>query len=138
MPAGKLKIMSIASYTVFPPRAGGQKFIVLFLEYLARQCSLVCVTVKTNAPENANGYKIYNILGNSPLRYINVFYFFPLRRIIRKERITHVMLEHPYYGWLGMLLKICCGVKLIVHSQNIEATRWKSLGKWVVENIVSL
>jgi glycosyltransferase involved in cell wall biosynthesis len=88
------------------------------------------VTVSTNKPENARGYRIFNILSNSPLRYINLFYFFTLRNIIRKEGITHVMLEHPYYGWLGMLLKTFCGVKLVVHSQNIETTRWKSLGKW--------
>ncbi len=40
------------------------------------------------------------------------------------------MLEHTYYGWLGILLKKFAGVKLIVHSHNIEATRWKNLGKW--------
>ncbi len=130
MPAGNLKIMSIASYTVFPARAGGQKFITLFYEYLAPQCDLISVTVRTNTPEHAKGYRIFNVLSNSPSRYINLFYFFKLRNIIRKEGITHVMLEHPYYGWLGVLLKTFCGVKLVVHSQNIETTRWKSLGKW--------
>jgi polysaccharide biosynthesis protein PslH len=29
-----------------------------------------------------------------------------------------------------MLLKKFCGVRLIVHSHNMEAARWRSLGKW--------
>jgi glycosyltransferase involved in cell wall biosynthesis len=44
--------------------------------------------------------------------------------------VTHLILEQPYYGWLGILLKKFTGVKLVIHSMNIETTRWKSLGKW--------
>lgn len=41
-----------------------------------------------------------------------------------------MLIEHPYYGWLGWMLKRFTGVKLIVHSHNIEGLRWKTLGKW--------
>ncbi len=40
------------------------------------------------------------------------------------------MLEHPYYGWLGYVLKRFLKVKLIIRSHNIEGLRFKSLGKW--------
>lgn len=130
MPAGKLKVLAIAPYTIFPARAGGQRFTVLFFEHIATLCDLICVTVQSNDPGYAKGYRVFNVLSNSPLRYINIFYFFRLRKIIRQEKINSVMLEHPYYGWLGLLLKWFCGVQLIIHSQNIESTRWKSLGKW--------
>jgi len=40
------------------------------------------------------------------------------------------MMEHPYYGWLGILLKRFLKVKLLIHSHNIEGLRFKSLGKW--------
>ncbi|HEX4375016.1 MAG TPA: glycosyltransferase family 4 protein, partial [Puia sp.] len=83
-----------------------------------------------NNPALANGYEALNILSNSKLRYINVFYFFLVRKIIKQKKATHVILEHPYYGWLGVLLKRFCNVKLIVHSHNIEGLRWKTLGKW--------
>ena len=32
-------------------------------------------------------------------------------------------------GWV-FLLKNFCGVRLVVHSHNMEGNRWKSLGKW--------
>jgi polysaccharide biosynthesis protein PslH len=126
----KLNLLSIVSYRVFPAKLGGQKGIALFNEYLARHCNLICVTVKDNDPQYAIGYKLLNVLSNSPLRYINLFYFFKLRKIIKQEQVTHLLLEHPYYGWLGMLLKGLTGVRLIIHSHNIETTRWQSLGKW--------
>jgi polysaccharide biosynthesis protein PslH len=125
-----MKVLSLVSYNIFPAKLGGQKGIALFNEYLSQQCDLVCVTVKSNEPKYAKSYKLYNILSNSASRYFNLFYFFSIRSIIKKEGITHLILEHPYFGWLGILLKWFAGVKLVVHSHNIENTRWKSLGKW--------
>lgn len=125
-----MKILSLVSYNIFPAKLGGQKGIALFNEYLAKETSLICVTVKSNEPHYTNSYEVRNILSNSAFRYINLLYFFTLSKIIRKEKITHLVLEHPYYGWLGILLKWFTKVKLVVHSHNIEHTRWKSLGKW--------
>ena len=66
-------------------------------------------------------YEVLNVLSNSKLRYINLFYFFTLRNIIRKKKITHFIIEHPYYGWLGFCSKWFCKIKLVVHSHNIES-----------------
>jgi glycosyltransferase involved in cell wall biosynthesis len=125
-----MKIISLVPYTIFPAKVGGQKGIALFTQYLAKECDLVMVTVKSNDPSFANGYKMYNCISNGAFRYINPFLFFTLRRIIKKEKATHLIIEHPYWGWLGILLKWFAGVRLAVHSHNIESTRWKSLGKW--------
>lgn len=125
-----VNVLSIVSYKFLPPDMGGQKGIAFFNRYLAKLIKLNCVTVKDNTKLSAEGYSIKNILSNSSSRYINLFYFFTLRRIIREEKITHLIIEHPYYGWLGVLLKWFCKVKLIVHSHNIEALRFKSVGKW--------
>jgi glycosyltransferase involved in cell wall biosynthesis len=76
------------------------------------------------------GYEVFQILSPSVLRYINLLYFFSLRSIIRQKQVKHVIIEHPYYGWLGILLQQLCSVKLIVHSHNIETMRFKELGKW--------
>lgn len=124
------KILSLVPYNIFPANFGGQRAIALFNEYLAKECDIVCVTVKSNEPQYAKGYTLLNILSGSPFRYINPFYFFTLRKIIRQHQITHVILEHPYFGWLGMLLKKLTGIKLVIRSHNIESMRWKSLGKW--------
>ena len=109
---------------------GGQKGIALFNRYLGKHTNLRCVTIQANEITGAEGYPVQNILSNSPSRYINLFYFFSLRKIIRENKITHLVLEHPYFGWLGLLLKWFCKVKLIVHSHNIEALRFKTMGKW--------
>jgi|SRR5579862_1017995 len=123
-------ILSIVSYPFLPARSGGEKGVALFNKYFSLNCNLVCVTTRRNDPAAATGYEVKNILSDGKWRYVNIFYFYTLRKIIRERSVSHVMLEHPYYGWLGFLLKSFCGVKLIVHSHNIEGLRWKTLGKW--------
>lgn len=125
-----MKVLGLVSYNILPAKTGGQKDIALFYKYFSRQAPLCCVTTRSNQPDQAEGYEVLNILSDSPLRYINLFYFFTLKKIIRQRQITHLELEHPYYGWLAVLLKWFTGVQLIIHSHNIEGTRWKTLGKW--------
>lgn len=126
----KNNILSLVPYKILPAKMGGQKGIALFNEYLAKEVNLTCVTTKNNEIDLAKGYKILSVLSNSKIRYINIFYFFLLRKIIKENAISHLIIEHPYYGWLGFLLKVFCKVKLIVHSHNIEALRFKSTRKW--------
>ena len=125
-----MNIISLVSYPFLPARSGGQKGIALFYKYFSRHHQVTCVGTKKNQPDLAEGYELLNFLGNSRLRYINPFIFFKIRRLIREKKATHLILEHPYYGWLGILLKKFCGVRLVVHSHNMEGKRWRSLGKW--------
>ena len=123
-------VISIISYPFLPAKVGGQKGVALFNAYFGRYVNLVCVTTRKNDPREAKGYELLNILSDSLLRYINPFYFFKVRKIIKQKKATFLLLEHPYYGWLGILLKWFCGIRLIVHSHNIEGLRWKAMGKW--------
>lgn len=125
-----MNIVALVSYPFLPARSGGQKLISLFYKYFSKYHSVTCVGTKKNDPELADGYVLLNYLSDSPVRYINLLYFFRLSKIIREKKATHLIIEHPYYGWLGLLLKKICRVKLIVHSHNIEGYRWRSLGKW--------
>jgi polysaccharide biosynthesis protein PslH len=125
-----MHIISLVSYPFLPARSGGEKGIALFYKYFSRYHQVTVVTTKRNDPSYAEGYTLLNILPNSRWRYVNPFLFFTLRKQINKANASHLVLEHPYYGWLGILLKKICGVKLVVHSHNIEGNRWKSLGKW--------
>jgi polysaccharide biosynthesis protein PslH len=125
-----MNVLSLVSYPFLPARSGGQKGIALFYKYFSRYHRVTIVTTKKNDPANAEGYTLLNILSNSRLRYINPFLFFTIRKQLRKAKAERLILEHPYYGWLGMLLKKICGIPLVVHSHNIEGNRWKSLGKW--------
>jgi polysaccharide biosynthesis protein PslH len=123
-------VISIVSYPFLPAKTGGAKFIASFNNQLSRYHQLICVTTKKNDRAYASGYELLNFLSNSKIRYLNIMYFFMVRKIIRQKKASHLIIEHPYYGWLGVLLKIFTGVKLIVHSHNIEGLRWKAMGKW--------
>lgn len=123
------KVLSLIPYKIFPAKLGGQKGIALFNQYLAKLVPLTAYTVKTNLPEFAD-YQVMNNMATGASRYANPRQFYTLRNIIQKQGFTHLILEHPYFGWLGMLLKRSTGIKLAVHSHNIESTRWKTLGKW--------
>ena len=109
---------------------GGQKGIYLFLKYFSRYCDVICYTTQNNKSTEKEPFRIKNIFSNRKLRYINPFYFFSLKKDFQKENITHLILEHPYFGWLGILLKWFAGIQLIIHSHNIESLRFKTTGKW--------
>lgn len=122
-------VLSIVSYKIFPAKFGGQKGIALFNEYLSRHLRLICFTVKDNLSGEAP-YRVINNMENAGFRYINFFNFLPVSKIIRQNNISHVIIEHPYFGWLGLLLKWFCNVKLIIHSHNIESERFRATGRW--------
>jgi glycosyltransferase involved in cell wall biosynthesis len=125
-----MNIISLVSYPFLPARSGGQKGIALFYKYFSRHHRVTVITTKKNQVASADGYEVQNILSDSAFRYINPFIFFTIRKRIREKKASHLILEHPYYGWLGFLLKKFTGIQLIVHSHNMEGNRWRSLGKW--------
>lgn len=123
------KILTLIPYKVYPANLGGQKGIALFYKYLSRYHHISCVSVKDNDPALAN-YEMKNVISNSRFRYINIYYFFLTKKLIRQLDISTFIVEHPYFGWLGIMLKKACGINMIVHSHNIESLRFKSIGKW--------
>ncbi|MEO5908866.1 MAG: glycosyltransferase family 4 protein [Ginsengibacter sp.] len=122
-------VLSLVTYKILPAKLGGQKGIALFNEYLSNQENLFCFTIKENYPSLAP-YKVFNFLSNHQSRYINIFNFGSIKKIIRENNITHIICEHPYYGWMALLLKYFCKVKVVIHSHNIEAERFRTVGKW--------
>jgi glycosyltransferase involved in cell wall biosynthesis len=115
---------------VYPARTGGKKFIANFYEYLAKIYPVSFISVPENAMPEESTNSFYGVLGTTKLRYGNFLLFFKLRKILRKNKITDLIIVHPYYGWLAWLLKKNTGVKLSLLSHNIEAVRFKSMGKW--------
>jgi polysaccharide biosynthesis protein PslH len=124
-----ISIVSIIPYKIFPAQLGGEKGIAIFNEYLSKQVKLTGVTVRSNDPVYAKGYTLLNVIADSRLRYINVFLYFTVRRILKQEKATHLLIEHPYYGWLAWMIRYTMPVKVLVHSHNIEYMRSKSIGR---------
>jgi polysaccharide biosynthesis protein PslH len=125
-----LRILSIIPYKILPAKLGGEKGIALFNEYLARKVQLTGITTQNNDPALAKGYVLLNFLSDNRSRYANVFLFSAMKKIIQEKKITHLITEHPYYGWLAFMLRKVVGVKWIVHSHNIEYMRSMSIGRW--------
>ncbi len=121
---------------------GGQKGIALFYQYLSALLPVTVISTKNNEQPVNSRVQIMPVLNNSKLRYADPFLFFKLKKLIANKNCTHLILEHPYYGWLGILLKWFCDIKLVVHSHNIETLRFKSMGKcwwrimWQYEKLV--
>lgn len=124
------KILSIIPYKVFPAKLGGEKGIALFSEYLAEQVPFTAIGTKNNDVLSTKNFTLLNILSNSQIRYANIFLYFTIRKIIREQKATHIIIEHPYFGWLAWLLKKTLPVTWVVHSHNIEYMRSKSMGRW--------
>lgn len=109
---------------------GGQKGIASFYGAFSKQLPVSLISVRDNEiPENLTA-EFLPILSNSKTRYFNPFVFSTLKKIIKERQSTHLIIEHPYLGWLGILAKWFLKIKLVVHSHNIEALRFKSTGKW--------
>lgn len=126
-----IKIASLVSYRIVPPVTGGEKGIYYFLEGISGFVAVDCFTVEENRDLGIKNIRVFPLLGctSQKLRYINPFLFFSMKKICKQQGIRHLVIEHPYYGWLGVLLQYFGGIKLIVHSHNIESTRFRTLKK---------
>src|SRR4051812_28412772 len=95
----EIKVLTIVSYKYLPAKLGGQKGIAFFYDFFSSLVKTTCVSIKDTDVSCAKNYEVLNILSNGKFRYANPIYFFTLKKIIRQKKITHVILEHPYYGW---------------------------------------
>lgn len=124
-----IRILSIIPYKILPAKLGGEKGIAVFNEYLAKEVRLTAISTSNNDPALAKGYVLSNILSDNRSRYVNFFLIKKFTQVIEKEKITHLITEHPYYAWLANLLRKRTGISWIVHSHNIEYMRSKSIGR---------
>jgi glycosyltransferase involved in cell wall biosynthesis len=135
------RLLSVVWYQVLPARFGGQKGIAEFNQYLAEYHELYCLCSKNNIPAGDEKYPVMPLLPVGRMQVIYPPAWVIIFKNIRRLKITHLILEHSYYGLAGILLKRMTGLKLIVHAHNIEAMRFRSLGKrwwpflWVLEKL---
>ena len=125
----KTHIAAIIPYRIYPAKMGGQKGIAMFYEYLAKILPVTMLGIPNQLPERFDG-KFEPVLTDSQFRYINPGLFLKIKKRIENIGATHLVLEHPYFGWLGMALQQVCKIQLVIHSHNIESLRFKSMRKW--------
>lgn len=128
----KPNVLGIVSFKVFPSLMGGQKYIVEYYRELAKQTKVVLAVSKDNkeAVSTETALNVLPFLFNHWYGFLNIFYCFKLIEIIKKEKIDVIIIDHSYYGWLGILLRFLTGKKLIIKSANLEAYRFRDMGRW--------
>ncbi len=124
-----IKILDIVWYKILPARFGGQKGIEGFLTALSQNCEVVVLCSKNNEPTGTEPYKVLPLLPTSKLQFINAANWRLIRKICVEEKITHICMEHPYYSWGVRYANRMLQLPVVIHSHNIEAERFKSLGK---------
>ena len=124
------KVLNIVPYPFLPYFSGGQKLIAYFNQFLGSKCKLYVAGTRDNVPTGDESYRFLPLLATSKLRYFDLTLYFRTKKHIEKNNIDTVIIEHPYLGWLGRLLKLTTGVQLIYHTHNVEFARFKSLGKF--------
>lgn len=123
------KVLNIVPYPFLPYFSGGQKLIAQFNLHLGEQCELHVAGTANNDAQLAKHYSFYPYLQKSRLRFFDVTAFFRLKKLIQSKGIDTIIIEHPYLGWLGWMLKKTTSARLIVHTHNIEYERFRTVGK---------
>jgi len=124
------KVLAIAPYPYLPFFSGGQKFIAQFFEYLGREVDLTVISVAENDFSLAKSYKAIPLLKKSFSRYIDRSLISKLVTLTKQEGFDTLICEHPYFAWLGFAVRKKTGVRVIIHTHNIEYQRFRSTGKW--------
>lgn len=120
-------VLGIISYPVFPAQMGGQKCVEGFYKELSTHTKVVLVVAKQNRTNSIPHVQVENFLFDHWKGPLNILYLFRLIALIRKQKIDIIIIEHSYFGWLGLLLQFFTGKKLIIRSHNIEAYRFRDL-----------
>lgn len=123
----KPAVLGIVSYSVFPASMGGQKCIQGFYEQLAKETKVVLAVSKNNQTDTVPGARIENFLFDHWKGPLNIWYLFRLTKLIRKQQIDIIIVEHSYFGWLGLLLHWFTGIPFVIRSHNIEAFRFRDM-----------
>lgn len=124
------KILAIAPYPYLPFFSGGQKFMAQFFEWLGKETDLTVISVAENDFSLARSYKTIPMLKRSFSRYFDRGLIAKVTALTRKENFDTIICEHPYFAWLAFAVRKKTGVKVIIHTHNIEYQRFRSTGKW--------
>jgi glycosyltransferase involved in cell wall biosynthesis len=124
-----IRILSIVWYKVLPAEYGGQKGIANFNQSLGKLFPLVCLCSKENEAPPGLSYTVLPELPVTKLQFLNPFIQQKIVGIAKREKPTHIILEHPYHAKAAINACKATGAKLIVHSHNIESERYRQLKK---------
>ncbi len=123
-------ILSLVWYKVLPAKFGGQKGIALFNQHIGEHHQVYCLCAANNEPTGQESYKVIRDLPVSKWQFLDPLLHQKISTYITKYEITHLLIEHCYHGLNGIWLAQKHGLKIVVHSHNIEYERFRTMHKW--------
>ena len=124
------KVIAIAPYPYLPYQSGGQKFIAQFFEYLSKKIDLTVITNVGNDSSLTKSYTTIPLLKKSFTRYVDRSLIGKIASLVKENEYDTLIIEHPYLAWLAFAVRKRTGIKVIIHTHNIEFQRFQSTGKW--------
>jgi glycosyltransferase involved in cell wall biosynthesis len=73
---------------------------------------------------------MFPLFEDRPSKYFDPRVGWRIRKLLQKQNIRFVGLQHHYHGLLLRPFLMGLGIKTFVFSHNLEFQRWKSIGKW--------
>ena len=120
-------VLGIVSYRIFPAQMGGQKCVDGLYRHLAAHTKVVLAASKDNKEIKEVPYTVLPFLFDHWKGALNLFYVFRLRKLMVREGIDLIMVEHSYFGWLALLLRRLTKKPVVIRSHNIEAHRFRDM-----------
>jgi glycosyltransferase involved in cell wall biosynthesis len=106
---------------------GGQKCVVDFYEHLSPFATITLAVSKDNIPGTITNYQVAPFLFNHWGGDFNLIYIFRLLKLIKKNKVDFIIIEHSYFGFLGIILRFFSKKKLIIRMHNIEGHRFRDM-----------
>lgn len=129
MPNQSIKIISLVWYKILPAQFGGQQTIAAFNNTLGKEVEIICLCSNNNQPLGNEHFKVAPLLPINKFQFINPLTWLFIYKFVKKEKATHLIVEHPYHVIASWLVQIFLRVSIIHYSHNIEYERFKFLGK---------
>lgn len=126
-------VLALVTFKVFPPHMGGQKGVALFYKHLAKYLKVTLAASPDNDATDArsHGLEIKPLLHSNRQIFLNLGRLARLERLIKETAATALISEHSFPAFMGLWLRQRTGTPLIIHSHNIEAFRFRQMGrKW--------
>lgn len=97
---------------------------------LGKLCQDHLIGTTDNSSDEAYGFQLHRIFPPSPKRYIPTYGLEEALGIARRYDATHIFCDHPYMAPLAIALSRRLRIPWALRSHNIEAERFRHLGKW--------
>jgi polysaccharide biosynthesis protein PslH len=130
----KPKVLGIVGFRVFPDLMGGQKHVANYYRELSKHAQLVlCLSTDNDGPIITD-VPAYRFLFNHWKSFFNIIYILRLSKLIRKHKIDIVLIDHSYFGWIGICLHKLTNKSFAIKSANLEFQRFKEINRpfWYV------